>query len=61
MWCWRCKSDMPMLDEEECAQIDRLFGDAMKNDGVFREEYGLPMSQLSMVRDSVPLLRNMNG
>lgn len=21
MWCWRCQSDMPMLDEEEYAEI----------------------------------------
>jgi len=24
MWCWRCKRDVPMLDEDEFAEIARL-------------------------------------
>jgi hypothetical protein len=27
MWCWRCKQDMPMLDEEEYHAIYALFGE----------------------------------
>lgn len=25
MWCWRCKQDVPMLDEEEFAEISHLY------------------------------------
>lgn len=28
MWCWRCKQEMPMLDEEEYAVIARLYNEA---------------------------------
>jgi hypothetical protein len=25
MWCWRCKQDVPMLDETEYAEVARLY------------------------------------
>ena len=25
MWCWRCKQEMPILDEDEYAEIARLY------------------------------------
>lgn len=57
MWCWRCKSDMPMLDEEEYARIHQLFGEAMKGDGAYREKHGLSMSQLSMDERFRPVVK----
>jgi hypothetical protein len=29
LWCWRCRQDMPMLDEDEYQQIWQLYGDCM--------------------------------
>jgi hypothetical protein len=28
MWCWRCKRDVPMLDESEHAEIARLHNES---------------------------------
>lgn len=28
IWCWRCKQEMPMLDEDEYAAIARLYSQA---------------------------------
>jgi len=28
MWCWRCKQEMPMLDEAEYAEIARLHSES---------------------------------
>jgi len=34
MWCWRCKSEMPMLDEEEWTVIDSHWKNAFAMKGV---------------------------
>lgn len=31
LWCWRCKMEVPMLDEEEYAKAYQLFGDCFRN------------------------------
>lgn len=31
LWCWRCKLEVPMLDEEEYAEAHRLYGECMRN------------------------------
>ena len=31
LWCWRCKCDMPMLDEQEYAEVTALFRGGMRN------------------------------
>lgn len=31
LWCWRCKMEVPMLDEEEYATADKLYGEAIIN------------------------------
>lgn len=31
MWCWRCKMDIPMLNEEEFAIAHDLYGQGVKN------------------------------
>lgn len=43
MWCWRCKMDLPMLDEAEFAIIDDLYSGAFKATKEFREKHGLPL------------------
>jgi hypothetical protein len=30
LWCWRCKMEVPMLDEEEYAKAHELYGAAMR-------------------------------
>jgi hypothetical protein len=31
MWCWRCKMNVPMLDEEEFAVVERLYSEGWSN------------------------------
>ncbi len=44
MWCWRCKMDVPMLDEEEFAVVSNLYSQGMRATKGFRKEHGLPLS-----------------
>lgn len=30
LWCWRCRMELPMLDEDEYAEAYRLYGEGMK-------------------------------
>jgi hypothetical protein len=43
LWCWRCKCEMPMLDETEYAEILRLYGEGARATKEFREKWGLPL------------------
>lgn len=31
LWCWRCQTDLPMLDEDEYTQAALLYANGMKN------------------------------
>lgn len=48
MWCWRCKQEMPMLDENEFAEIARLFTGGIKAIKEFRLAHGVPLKNASM-------------
>lgn len=37
MWCWRCKQDVQMLDEEEYARVYEVYEDCIKKVKKFRE------------------------
>lgn len=37
LWCWRCKSEMPMLEEDEYAVAWSLYGDGMRATKAVRE------------------------
>ncbi len=42
LWCWRCKAEMPMLDEREFQQVTSLRGKGMRLRDAFvpvMEEY----------------------
>lgn len=39
LWCWRCKMYVPMLDEEEYAQVDIRFKEAFKLKGSLEERF----------------------
>lgn len=57
MWCWRCKCEMPMLDDEEYAVIYKLYGDCMKATKVFRQEHGLSLEGMSMEERFSPVVK----
>lgn len=40
MWCWRCKQDVGMLEEDEYAVIDKLYRECIKNAKKYREING---------------------
>tara|TARA_R110002050_G_C8657940_1_gene490836 strand:+ start:346 stop:648 length:303 start_codon:yes stop_codon:yes gene_type:complete len=45
LWCWRCKMEIPMLDEEEYAIAHKLYGKAFerRESGTTREQRFKPM------------------
>jgi len=48
LWCWRCKSEMPMLDEDEYFQVAEVNRDAIQMVKRHREETGLPIRSASV-------------
>lgn len=42
LWCWRCKAEMPMLDEEEFSRVDQLYGECMNASVANRRAFQLP-------------------
>lgn len=38
LWCWRCKQEVPMLDDEEYRKAYELMGEGMKASGGTMEE-----------------------
>lgn len=42
-WCWRCKTNVPMLDEGEFAKIEALLNQAWSTPGIPREARFLPV------------------
>jgi hypothetical protein len=47
LWCWRCKSEMPMLDEREYGEIATLHSQGMQSVKEYREMTG------SSIREAV--------
>ena len=42
-WCWRCKADMPVLEEAELASVWGLYGEGMSATKEFRQRWGVPL------------------
>src|SRR5712664_1834760 len=38
IWCWRCKADMPMLDEEEWSRIAPLMSRGLSGTKAYRRD-----------------------
>lgn len=38
LWCWRCKMEVPMLDENEYAKAEKLYSKGFRNYGSTMEE-----------------------
>jgi hypothetical protein len=45
MWCWRCKMDVPMLEETEFAVVERLYSEGMSATKEFRLKHNLPLTE----------------
>ncbi|MET6999322.1 hypothetical protein [Chitinophaga defluvii] len=39
LWCWRCRKEMPMLDEEEYHIADELIRKAFQTKGTIKERF----------------------
>jgi hypothetical protein len=48
LWCWRCKMDLPMLDENEYAEVRALYGQCMNATKQFREEHNVPLDAVDI-------------
>ncbi|HXR39342.1 MAG TPA: hypothetical protein VN776_09625 [Terracidiphilus sp.] len=43
LWCWRCKIEVPMLDEDEYAEVAQLYSGGMSATKEFRERWHIPL------------------
>ncbi len=55
LWCWRCKSEMPMLDEAEYAEVSRLYGEGMNATKEYRQRFGLTLGEFNRYERFRPL------
>src|SRR5450631_4228629 len=46
--CWRCKAEVPMLDENEFASVAQLYKEAFQATKEFREQWGIPLEHASI-------------
>jgi hypothetical protein len=43
LWCWRCKCEVPMLDEVEYAEVSQLYSGGIRATKEFRERWGVQL------------------
>jgi hypothetical protein len=55
LWCWRCRQEMPMLDEEEYAEAFRLYGECMRGTNELREQWHVPLESASIRERFLPI------
>ena len=48
LWCWRCKRNLSMLDENEFAEISKTYAECMKGAKEFRERFGVPLKNANV-------------
>lgn len=56
LWCWRCRTEMPMLDEVEYLEVFRLYCDGGSATKEFRQKWGLPLEGMDHEIRFKPLL-----
>ena len=67
LWCWRCKCEMPMLDEDEYAEVAKLYSEGIRATKEFRERWGVPLKEASIadrlrpVRDAYERITGMKN
>ncbi len=55
IWCWRCKAEMPMLDEAEFAEIWQLTQEAILSTKEFRRKWDVPLERASLQERFLPV------
>lgn len=50
LWCWRCKTEMPMLDDQEFAVIASLHRLGIQSVKEYREETGAPLEHVPLAK-----------
>jgi hypothetical protein len=45
LWCWRCKNEMPMLDETEYAEVAKQYRNATLATKEFRQQKAAPLQE----------------
>lgn len=48
LWCWRCKTEMPMLDDEEFTEIASLHRLGLKSVKEYRTKTGAPLEHVPL-------------
>lgn len=48
LWCWRCKCEVPMLNEAEYAEAALLYRGGIRATKEFRERWGVPLNDASI-------------
>jgi|ERR1700722_1981284 hypothetical protein len=56
LWCWRCKCEMPMLDEQEYAEIAALHRTCTESVKRYREATGASLKNTPLKELFTPLL-----
>lgn len=55
MWCWRCKMDVPMLNEDEFALIYPMYSECMRSIKEYRRRVGTSLDDTSINESFKPL------
>jgi hypothetical protein len=45
-WCWRCKKDVSMFDEEEYAILDRLYTEGLEASKQYMQWHDVPANKI---------------
>jgi hypothetical protein len=56
LWCWRCKTEMAMLGEEEFAEMWRVYGEGISATKEFRQRWNIPLVGIHRELQFKPLL-----
>ena len=48
LWCWRCKLELPMLDEEEFSVVKKLYSEGMMASKDFRTKHNLTLGKCTV-------------
>lgn len=43
MWCWRCKQEVPMLDEDEFKSVEAVYYDCVRSIKKYRQDNGVSL------------------
>ena len=55
LWCWRCRMDMPMLDDREFSEVSRLHAECVRGVKQFRERSGESLEHPSIKKIFQPV------